>query len=140
MSVISKEEQNKRELMARIKALTSSDELITRVIERAGYSPPFAKVRITEGFSNEVYRVKTASNQELIVRIHWYESPYFAPEAWALTQCETYGIQSPRFLYLEQNLPGDIPRSVCIETVLPGRTLHSLLKEKIILLKIVEQL
>lgn len=116
----------------RIRAMTSPDDLICRIVERAAHSPLSHKVRVTEGFSNEVYQSTTEDGQRLIVRIHW-DSPHFQPEAWALKRCEAIDLPAPRILLLEQELPGNVPRSACVETYLPGRTLHSLLEERVYL-------
>jgi aminoglycoside phosphotransferase (APT) family kinase protein len=116
----------------RIRAMTSPDDLINQIVERAAHSPLANKVRVTEGFSNEVYQATTEDGQRLIVRIHW-DSPHFEPETWALKRCEAIDLPAPRILLLEQDLPGDVPRSACVETYLPGRTLHSLLEEQVYL-------
>ena len=86
----------------RIRAMTSPDDLIYRIVERAAHSPLAHKVRVTEGFSNEVYQATTEDGQRLIVRILW-DSPHFQPEAWALKRCEAIDLPAPRILLLEQD-------------------------------------
>ena len=84
------------------------------------------------GYSNEVYAVTTQSGQEIIVRIHWYKSPYFENEQWALERLAGEGLSVPHVLYLAHHLPGDIPRSVCVQTRLRGESLERLIASGVI--------
>jgi len=59
---------------ARARAMTSADEVIATAVAEACGSPLASKRRITEGYSNEVYRASTTHGQEVIVRIHWWSA------------------------------------------------------------------
>jgi aminoglycoside phosphotransferase (APT) family kinase protein len=111
----------------RLRLMTTNDTIIANAVKRACGVPLHQKTRITEGFSNEVYAASTIDDQYVIVRIHWYESPYFEAEQWALQQCAQRGLPTPKMVFLQHHIPGDIPRSLCVETRLEGVTLHSLL-------------
>lgn len=111
--------------LERRRFMTSDDTIIATAIQQACGAPPREKTRITEGFSNEVYAVTTMTDQHVIVRIHWYATPYFEAEQWALRQCSQRGLKTPHILLVQNNLPGDIPRSLCVETRLEGMTLHT---------------
>src|SRR5262245_16082680 len=111
---------------ARIAAMTSPDEVIAAAVVAACGTPLAHKVRITEGFSNEVYAADTIDSQSVIVRIHWYQqAPHFEAERWALARCAEVGIAAPRLLWLSHLPVGDDIHSVCVETRLPGATLST---------------
>lgn len=112
--------------------MTSTDEEVAQAIQVACGSPIQHKARLTEGNSNEVYEVSTMDGQEVIVRIHWYTSPYFENEKWALEQLRRENLSVPHILYVEHNLPGSIPRSLSIQSRLKGRSLQSLVNERTI--------
>jgi len=105
--------------------MPSPDELIADAVTAACGSPMSSRTRIAEGFSNEVYAADTVDGQRVIVRIHWYESPHFEAERWALDQCAKLGLPAPRVLLLSPSEVGGIPRSVCVESRLPGTTLRA---------------
>ena len=117
----------KEYLLDRIRRMTTDDTIIADVIQQACGVPLQEKVRITEGFSNEVYAVTTRDGQRVIVRIHWYESPYFESEQWALARCAQHDLPTPRILLVQHHMPGGTPRSICVETRLEGVTLRSFL-------------
>lgn len=108
--------------LERLKWMTSPPSVVRDAVEEACLSPLATMTRITEGFSNEVYGVSTADGQQVIVRIHW-SSPYFEEEQWALDQCASLNLPTPRFLLLRQ----EPAYSICVETHLPGQTLFALL-------------
>lgn len=116
-----------REKKERIQLITSPKQDIAWIVKEACNSDIRDKERITVGYSNEVYAITTQSGQEAIVRIHWYESPYFENEKWALERLANEGLPVPQVLYLSHHLPGDIPRSVCVETRLVGESLETLI-------------
>lgn len=116
-----------REKQARIKQITSPDQDIAQIVEEVCNSTIRHKERITIGYSNEVYAITTENNQQVIVRIHWYESPYFKNEKWALERLANEGLPVPQVLGLVQDLPGNFPRSACVETRLPGESLETLI-------------
>jgi aminoglycoside phosphotransferase (APT) family kinase protein len=112
----------------RVRAMTSSDAFIAAVVDEACGAPVRTRVRITEGFSNEVYAIDTTAGQQVIVRIHWYQrTPHFEAERWALDRCAAIGLPVPRLLLLRHLPVGNELHSVCVETRLPGQTLYSLL-------------
>jgi aminoglycoside phosphotransferase (APT) family kinase protein len=113
--------------LERIRMMTSPAWVITDAVTEACGSPPKTVSRVTEGFSNEVYAVRTIAGQEVMVRIHWWSSPYFEAECWALEQCRLLGLSTPQILLLRHNRRGEAPRSICVETRLPGQTLSTLL-------------
>jgi aminoglycoside phosphotransferase (APT) family kinase protein len=114
----------------RQRAMTSPDELVADVVETACGSPLLSKTRIREGFSNEVYAATAVDGQQVIVRIHWYESPHFEGERWALDQCARLGLPAPRLMLLQHRDDGDMRRSVCVESRLPGTTLRAALNAR----------
>lgn len=118
--------------LERIKMMTSPASVITAAVMEACGSPSQTIKRITEGFSNEVYAVTTVDGQQVIVRIHWWTSPYFEEEKWALDQCVVLGIPTPQFLLLHHSGSGNEARSICVETRLPGQTLHTLVERGIL--------
>jgi aminoglycoside phosphotransferase (APT) family kinase protein len=111
----------------RIRILTSPASTVTEAVVEACGSEPSQVTRLVEGFSNEVYAVTTCRGDEVIVRIHWWSSPYFEEECWALAQCHLIGLPIPQILLLRHDLPGDVPRVICVETRLPGQTLSTTL-------------
>jgi aminoglycoside phosphotransferase (APT) family kinase protein len=125
------DEANEIELSAwrleRIRMMTSPAWVITDAVTEACGSPPQTVSRVIEGFSNEVYAVRTIAGQEVMVRIHWWSSPYFEEECWALEQCRLLGLSTPQILLLRHHRSGETPRSICVETRLPGQTLSRLL-------------
>lgn len=116
-----------REKQERIKLLTSPESDIESIIQRACKSGIYHKERITIGYSNEVYAVTTDNGDEVIVRIHWYESPYFENEKWALERLANSSLPIPQVICLMQDLPGDIPRAACVETRLVGESLETII-------------
>jgi aminoglycoside phosphotransferase (APT) family kinase protein len=111
----------------RIRMMTSPASTVTEAVIEACGSAPSQVTRLTEGFSNEVYAVRTRHGDEVIVRIHWWSSRYFEEESWALAHCRQLGLPTPQILLLRQNPSGDPPRVICVETRLPGQTLATLL-------------
>lgn len=61
--------------------------------------------RIMEGFSNEVYRVRCADGQDLVVRILRFDtdvtSTASAGEAWAIERARAAGVPAPEILLLD---------------------------------------
>ena len=115
------------EKKARIQLITSLDQDIEDIVQAACNSAIRYKERITVGYSNEVYAITTHKGQEVIVRIHWYESPYFENEKWALERLANEGLPVPRIVYLAHHLPGEIPRSACVQTRLAGESLETMI-------------
>lgn len=115
-------------LQERHRVMTSPEALIADAVEAACGSPMATKSRIVEGFSNEVYVATTVDGLQVIVRIHW-SAPYFEPEQWALVKCTRLALPAPRLLRLQYINVGGTPRSVCVETRLPGRTLRAALDD-----------
>jgi aminoglycoside phosphotransferase (APT) family kinase protein len=116
-----------KEKQARIQLITSPESDIEQIIYAACDSSIRYKERITVGYSNEVYAVTTQSGQEVIVRIHWYNSPYFENEKWALQRLASEGLAVPQTLYVAHHLPGDIPHSVCVQNRLAGESLEGII-------------
>lgn len=114
-------------LSARMAAMTSPDHLIAAAVAEACGSPLATKTRIAESFSNEVYAATTADRRQVIVRVHWYQGPHFEAERWALAQCARLALPVPEIFLVRHGAPDEEPRSVCVESRLPGVTLHAML-------------
>ena len=86
--------------------------------------------RIVEGYSNEIYRVRCADGQGVVVRILRFDddvtSAASAGEAWAIEQARAAGVPVPEILLLDTVHVDGSEYPVMVQRTVPGRPLGEL--------------
>ena len=87
--------------------------------------------RIVEGYSNEVYRVRCADGQDVVVRILRFDDDELATssagEAGAIEQARTAGVPAPEILLLDTVWIDGSGFPVMVQRTVPGRPLGEVL-------------
>jgi len=86
--------------------------------------------RIINGETNEVYEVRTESDEEVIVRIFHGERKRFGKERWALEQCAALGVPVPDMLLVKSIDDESGPLQICVESKIPGVSLQEVRKSR----------
>jgi Ser/Thr protein kinase RdoA (MazF antagonist) len=83
--------------------------------------------RIVEGYSNEVYRVRCADAQDVVVRILRFDDEDLAVksagEAWAIERARAAGVPAPEILLLDTVRIDGSEFPVMVQRTVPGRPL-----------------
>jgi aminoglycoside phosphotransferase (APT) family kinase protein len=113
-------------------------ELIEGVIQQTLHANTQSIERIIHGEVNEVYRISTNQNQNLILRISQNTDERYAKERWAIEQSENAGVPVPKILSLTTLTTEQGPLTFCLENQIEGTPLDHIpgldntTKEKII--------
>ncbi|MBI4101206.1 phosphotransferase [Candidatus Microgenomates bacterium] len=103
-------------------------EVIVEIIKKIDSAGIRSIKRIIAGEVNEVYRITRKGQQELILRIAHKEQSSFEIEKWALEACEKVGVPVPEVLLVDSVKTSGKQLWVCVETVVAGVKLDSILK------------
>lgn len=105
---------------------TPRSELVD-VVRRATGSTIVGADRILEGYSNEVYRVRCADGQDVVVRILRFDddvsSSAAVGEAAAIEKARAAGVPAPEILLLDTVRTDGIEFPVMVQRTVPGRPL-----------------
>ncbi|NYE74188.1 phosphotransferase family protein [Microlunatus parietis] len=106
--------------------------VLADVVRRAVGAEILRADRILEGYSNEVYRVRAADDQDLMIRILRFDddiSPSAsAAEARAIALARAAGVPAPEILLLDTIDAGDRGFPVMVQRTVPGRPLSQVIE------------
>lgn len=101
--------------------------MLAEVVRRAVGTRIVRVDRIVEGYSNEVYRVRCAEEQDVVVRILRFDDEDLATksagEAWAIEKARAAAVPAPEILLLDTVQIGGSEFPVMVQRTVPGRPL-----------------
>jgi Ser/Thr protein kinase RdoA (MazF antagonist) len=101
--------------------------VLADLVRRATHSDIDRVDRIVEGYSNEVYRVRCAEEQDVVVRILRFDddttSAASAGEAWAIGCARAVGVPAPEVLLLDTVRVEGAEFPAMVQRAVPGRPL-----------------
>lgn len=109
--------------------LTTKKITIEKIIERAIGKKAIKTERLLLGVGNEVYKIwsSTDKSPDYILRIHHGEHPQFKLEKWSFESVAKFGVPSPQIIDIGTIGDHDNLLTYCLESVIPGVSLESLL-------------
>lgn len=106
----------------RHKAFSTSEEVVFGLVKKAGHTP-LARTKITKGYDNEVYEIKTKEEDVLYVRIRRFGETTFEQESWVANQYSKIGVPVPEIVVSSTFADRDTQREYMIQKQIGGKPL-----------------
>lgn len=119
-------------LIQKHRKLSTPFKILNEAVKKATGSPLYSNQRLVLGEVNEVYDVKTESDESVIVRVSHRKYPGFEREKWAIEQCAKEGIPVPGILLIYTAREENKNLTICVESKLAGIPLGTLIKEGVV--------
>lgn len=105
--------------------------VVADLVRRATHSDIARMERIMGGYSNEVYRVRCADEQDVIIRILRFDddttNAAAAGEAWAIGRARAAGVPAPEVLLLDTVRVDGAHLPAVVQRTVPGRPLSEVI-------------